>query len=81
MIAGQIFSVHENQIFIERAGRGDQLAICIHGEAAAIEDQLIVATYLIYVEYRDLEMARAGFKHFPPQSSLAHVIWRSIDTD
>ena len=39
--------VDEDQVFGERRGGGDDFAVGIHGEAAAVEDQRVVAADLV----------------------------------
>ena len=81
LIAFSCNGVHQHQIVFKRGRRCDHVSRRIHGEAAAIEDQMIVAAHLIHIGHRDLVPLCRGLKQFAPQFAFPHVIGRSVDAD
>ena len=73
--------IHNHQIFAERCGRSDDVAILVHGEAGAIEHHLIVTADLIDHDRRHAMAAHDGAEHFAAQFALAKVEGRGVDAD
>ena len=66
-IASERCGVEQDQVFFERRRGSDHFASGVHGEAAAIENQLVVAADLVDVDDGDVEAARGGGEDFAAQ--------------
>src|ERR1035438_6905648 len=55
MIAGESLGVDQDEIFFERSRRSNDLALSAHGEATAIEYQLVITADLVDVDDGNVE--------------------------
>src|SRR4051794_37979486 len=55
--------------------------MCIHTEAGAVENELIVTAHLVYIKHGDLVAPGCRRKYLAAQMPLVHVIRRRIDAD
>ena len=68
LIAGARIDVNQNQILFERCAPKRSPSRCVHGEAAAVENQLVVAADLIHVDDRDLDSGARERRTFPAEA-------------
>ncbi len=71
--------VEENEIFFERFGAGDDFAVRGHGEACAIEDELIVSADHVDVDEREAEALGGGAEDVFAFVTLADIPRRGVD--
>src|ERR1035441_1511772 len=81
MIASEGLGVDQDEIFLERSRRSNDLALSVHGEATAIEYQLVITADLVDVHDGNVETTGGGSENLTAQCALAHVIGGGVDTD
>ena len=62
--------VKQDEVLLERLCLRTDPALSIEGHAGAVEDQTVISTYVVDVNYRNLALHRNGFQHFPAKRDL-----------
>src|ERR1035438_925656 len=81
MIASEGLCVDQDEIFFERSRRSNDLALSVHGEATAIEYQLVITADLVDVDDGNIETTSGSGENLAAQCALAHVIRGGVDAD
>ncbi len=80
-VAAPRIGVAQHQVLFKGPRAGDDFARMIHGEAGAVEDQLVVAAHLVHVHHGLFIAPRRGPVDIPPDGALLQVVGRGVDAE
>src|SRR5438128_181210 len=73
--------VKQDEVLLERLCLRTDPALSIEGHAGAVEDQTVISTYVVDVNYRNLVLHRNGFQHFLAKRDLFCIERRRCDVE
>ena len=77
MFGGGI-EVPERQVFHEHRAAFDKRAVGVDHEAAAVEDEVVLAAHLVQVDHRGVHFGRAAHREVETGVGFAFLVWRTV---
>lgn len=77
MLRGRV-QVEEAQILHEHRRALKQGAVGVHNEAAAVEDEVVLAAHLVQVDHRGVHFGRAAHREVETGVGFAFLVWRTV---